>query len=129
MFIRTGSVFFYWMGLVCLAYVYNLVAIPLRASFEHYAERGLCAWLVLDYLFDTVYILDIVTVQCHVSYSYNGVLEVCVCHVTCSSSHVTRLSLDLAYSYNAIQIQCITLSSGSYTTIMCSVGHVTVGHT
>lgn len=64
------------MGLVCLAYVYNLVAIPLRASFEQYAERGLYAWLTVDYLCDLVYVLDIVMVQCHLSYMHSGMLEV-----------------------------------------------------
>ncbi len=79
----TGNVFFYWMALVCLAYVYNVVAIPLRASFEWYAERGLVAWLLFDYLCDLVYLLDIVVVQCHLSYINNGTLEVCVCVCVC----------------------------------------------
>ncbi len=71
------------MGLVSLVCLYNLVAIPLRASFERYAERGLYGWLALDYVCDVVYVLDIVLVQCHLSYMHSGMLEV-VCDVyTC----------------------------------------------
>ncbi len=42
-------------------------------------QRGLVAWLLFDYLCDLVYLLDIVVVQCHLSYINNGTLEVCVC--------------------------------------------------
>lgn len=73
-----GDVFLFWMGLVTLAYIYNAVAIPLRASFGDVVQPlpGLYAWLVFDYLFDLLYILDIVLVQVHLSYRHNGVLEV-----------------------------------------------------
>ena len=71
-----GSVFLFWMGVVSLAFIYNAVAIPLRASFGVYQSRGLVAWFVLDYLFDIVYLMDILTVQFHLSYRTNGVLEV-----------------------------------------------------
>ena len=65
---------------MCLAYVYNAVAIPLRASFDIYnSGGGLVAWLVFDYLFDLLYLLDIVAVQSHLSYTHNGVLEVRSC--------------------------------------------------
>ena len=71
-----GGVFLLWRGVVCLAFTYNAVAIPLRASFDIYQIRGLVAWFVLDYLFDIVYLLDIILVQFHLSYRMNGVLEV-----------------------------------------------------
>ena len=66
------------MGLLALAYSYNAVAIPLRASFKDVVQPmpGLWAWLVFDYLFDIFYVLDIVLVQSHLSYRHNGVLEV-----------------------------------------------------
>jgi len=73
-----GDVFLFWMGLVTLAYIYNAVAIPLRASFGDVVQPlpGLYAWLVFDYLFDLLYFLDIVLVQLHLSHRHNGVLEV-----------------------------------------------------
>ena len=66
------------MGLLTLAYSYNAVAIPLRASFKDVVQSmpGLFAWLVFDYLFDILYLLDIVLIQSHLSYTHNGVLEV-----------------------------------------------------
>ena len=73
-----GDVFLFWMGLLTLAYIYNAVAIPLRASFGDVVQPlpGLYAWLVFDYLFDLLFVLDIVLVQAHLSYRHNGVLEV-----------------------------------------------------
>ena len=66
------------MGVLTLAYSYNAVAVPLRASFKDVVQPmpELLAWLVFDYLFDILYLLDIVLVQSHLSYTHNGVLEV-----------------------------------------------------
>ena len=66
------------MGVLTLAYSYNAVAIPLRASFKDVVQPmpELLAWLIFDYLFDILYLLDIVLVQSHLSYTHNGVLEV-----------------------------------------------------
>ena len=64
--------------MLTLAYSYNAVAIPLRASFKDVVQPmpELLAWLIFDYLFDILYLLDIVLVQSHLSYTHNGVLEV-----------------------------------------------------
>ena len=77
-----GGIFSFWLKVACLAYLYNAVAIPLRASFKGvvYSETTtIYAWLVFDYIFDLIYILDIVLVQTHLSYISNGVLQVKVC--------------------------------------------------
>lgn len=65
-----------WMGVVFVAFVYNAVAIPIRVSFFVKTEHILGAWLFFDYLFDIVYLLDIILVQFHLSWRLHGVLEV-----------------------------------------------------
>lgn len=60
-----------------IAFMYNLVAVPLRATFDLTTQRGaLCAWLVADYLCDLVYLLDVAMVKSHLSFVSGGVSEV-----------------------------------------------------
>ena len=72
-----GQSFLIWMSVMFVAFLYNAISIPLRASFEVQRGRGIAGWLLFDYIFDLVYILDILLVQAHLSYRSNGVLEVC----------------------------------------------------
>ena len=62
--------------MVYLAYLYNAVAIPLRASFKDSETSTVYVWLVFDCLFDLVYVFDVVLVQTHFSFTVNGVLQV-----------------------------------------------------
>lgn len=71
-----GRVYLFWMGVVSFAFFYNALVIPLRVSFDVYSGQALGAWLFFDYLFDIVYLLDIILVQLHVSFRVHGVLVV-----------------------------------------------------
>lgn len=68
-----------WMGVVFVAFMYNAVAIPVRFSFPVKTETTVGVWIFFDYLFDIVYLLDIVLVQFHLSWRVHGVLEVRTC--------------------------------------------------
>ncbi len=68
------------MGVVSVAFAYNAFVVPMRASFPVQTELSLPAWLFFDYLSDTVYVLDIVLVQFHLSWRVQGVLEVVKFH-------------------------------------------------
>ena len=74
------------MGFVFLAYLYNAIGIPLRASYAEVqglnytngvlngppqVTQGwlLALWIACDLFCDAVYILDIILVQVHLSYN------------------------------------------------------------
>jgi len=64
---------------VAIAFVYNALAIFLRSAFDcHDGDEGdlLPLWLTLDYVCDMVYLVDIIVVQLHLSYSDRGLLVV-----------------------------------------------------
>ncbi len=62
---------------MCLALVYNAVAIPLRSSFNVYSNGRFYVWLVCDYLVaDMIYLMDILLVQTHLSFRSSGVVQV-----------------------------------------------------
>lgn len=72
-----GRIYFWWMCLVSLAWIYNALAIPLRASFNVSAGGWLYLWLILDYLLaDPIYVADMVLIQTHLSFRSKGVLQV-----------------------------------------------------
>jgi len=79
---HAGSVFFYWIALVAIAFVYNALGIFFRSAFDlHDKEKKLIPlWLVLDYVCDIIYLADIVAVQFHLSYSDRGLLVVWADH-------------------------------------------------
>ena len=76
--INPGSVFFYWIALVAIAFVYNALGIFFRSAFDlHVKQKNLIPlWLVLDYVCDIIYLMDIIAVQFHLSYSNRGLLVV-----------------------------------------------------
>ena len=65
MFFPPGTPFFLWLGVVAIAVTYNALAIPLRASYGDVVEGDhvIVMWLVFDYLFDLVYLGDLLVVQ------------------------------------------------------------------
>lgn len=63
---RTGFVidpqtrlYHYWLGVISLAVVYNLLLIPARYSFDALDRNYRILWFVLDYTSDLVYLIDI----------------------------------------------------------------------
>ena len=62
---RTGFVidpqtylYHYWLGIISLAVVYNLLLIPARYSFDAMDQNLRLVWLVLDYTSDLIYLID-----------------------------------------------------------------------
>jgi len=58
---------------------YNVFAIPLRSSFPVYPSNAIVGWLLIDYISDLIFLLDIVFVQLHLSFWSKGVLQVSFC--------------------------------------------------
>lgn len=74
----TGDVYFVWMVFVAIAFLYNAIFMPLRAAFQEEVQPEflLPLWFFFDYVFDLVFILDILVFQSHLSYRDQGLLVV-----------------------------------------------------
>ena len=58
--IDPSTTFYYrWLGVISAAVLYNVVMIVARAVFWKLQDDYLRLWLVLDYISDFIYILDI----------------------------------------------------------------------
>ena len=53
-----------WMGVVTLAALYNAFLIIVRETFDKLLNSYLPLWLTLDYIADTVYVLDMAVQLC-----------------------------------------------------------------
>ena len=63
---------------MAIAFVYNAMGIFFRSAFDlNDKQKNLIPlWLVLDYVCDIVYLVDVIAVQFHLSYSDRGLLVV-----------------------------------------------------
>ena len=63
---------------MAIAFVYNALGIFFRSAFDLHDKykKLIPLWLVLDYLCDIIYLVDIIAVQFHLSYSDRGLLVV-----------------------------------------------------
>ncbi|BFZ13471.1 hypothetical protein BsWGS_16510 [Bradybaena similaris] len=64
-----------WLFLVSLAFLYNAVVIPLRGVFPYQTPDNVHYWLMVDYLCDFVYLLDMVVFKCRLRFTNDGVVE------------------------------------------------------
>ena len=103
-----GSVYFYWITVVAIAFVYNALGIFLRSAFDcHDRQRNLLPlWLTLDYVCDIIYLVDIVAVQFHLSYSDRGLLVVRgpITHASPHSLHTIRIHTNTHHMHSNIYI-------------------------
>lgn len=49
----------YWLTIISFAVSYNLVLIPARYSFKKLDKNLRILWLLLDYVCDVIYLIDI----------------------------------------------------------------------
>ena len=103
--------YFYWITAVAIAFVYNALGIILRSAFDLQDKQKnmIPFWLILDYVCDAIYLVDIIVVQFHLSYSDKGLLVVremirhmCIQTYTCTHSlthsHTHSLTHTLTHS-------------------------------
>ena len=60
-----------WLSIMALFYIYNAVSIFLRASFTDETYGSESSWLILDYIGDFVFLLDI-CLRTRIIYFANG---------------------------------------------------------
>ena len=80
---QKGNFYFVWTALVSLCLLYNTFTIPLRFAFDIYNTS--LGWLVGDYLLaDLVYLLDLLLIQPHLNFLYDGTkVRVLACVILC----------------------------------------------
>jgi len=69
-----------WLLFVALAYLYNFISIPLRIAFPVWkkGETNIWLWMIIDYLCDVLYLIDICFVQTRIKYLENGLWVVSI---------------------------------------------------
>ncbi|CAF0930657.1 unnamed protein product [Rotaria sordida] len=63
-----------WLTFVAMAYLYNFISIPLRIAFPIWknGKTYIWIWMLIDYLCDVLYLIDIFFVQTRIKYLENG---------------------------------------------------------
>ncbi|CAF1490276.1 unnamed protein product [Adineta steineri] len=64
-------IYHYWLGIISLAVIYNFLLIPARYSFKDMDKQLKILWISLDYIFDSVYLIDIF-IQSRTGYFSHG---------------------------------------------------------
>lgn len=66
--------FFYiaWLFVVCIAFLYNAWTMFLRSVFPYQTEDNVIYFLLADYVFDAIYLMDMLLFKSRVRYIENG---------------------------------------------------------
>ncbi|RXN24073.1 cyclic nucleotide-gated cation channel beta-1-like protein [Labeo rohita] len=68
----TNLIYVLWLLCVSLAFNWNAWMIPVRWAFPYQTPDNIHVWLLIDYLCDAVYILDILAFQPRLQFVYHG---------------------------------------------------------
>lgn len=56
----SSALYYRWLYLISLAVLYNLLMIIGRSVFWKLQNMSVMSWIIIDYIFDFVYLLDMV---------------------------------------------------------------------
>lgn len=75
-----GRMHLTWLLFVAMAYLYNFISIPLRIAFPVWGKgfRFNWVWILIDYVCDFLYIVDMSFVQTRIKYLENGLWVVSI---------------------------------------------------
>lgn len=71
-FFTVDLVYVLWLLFVMLAWNWNVWLIPVRWAFPYQTADNIYVWLLIDYLCDTIYILDILVFQPRLQFVRGG---------------------------------------------------------
>ncbi|KAL7395937.1 hypothetical protein ABVT39_025764 [Epinephelus coioides] len=100
----SDDAYYYWLMVIGAAVFYNWTLLVVRACFDELQMRNVLVWLVLDYICDGVYILDI-AVRLHTGFLDQGLMvkdvrrlrETYVRRLQCKIDICSILPTDLLY--------------------------------
>ncbi|XP_023648664.1 cyclic nucleotide-gated channel beta-3-like isoform X1 [Paramormyrops kingsleyae] len=84
-----------WLGIVTLAFGYNIWLIPARAAFRCHTECSAPLWFCCDLLADTVYVVDMLFIQPRLQFVKGGDVIVDRIFTTKNYQDSTRFKTDL----------------------------------
>jgi hypothetical protein len=72
-----GSLYFVWLAVLSVTFLYNAVAIFMRAAFSNllHTSQALPIWLTVDYICDAIYLIDIVAIRIRLGYLEEGIIQ------------------------------------------------------
>lgn len=70
--ISVDLIYVLWLFCVSLAFNWNAWMIPVRSAFPYQTPDNIHVWLLIDYLCDTIYILDILAFQPRLQFVQHG---------------------------------------------------------
>nr|CAB3232044.1 cyclic nucleotide-gated cation channel beta-1-like [Phallusia mammillata] len=71
----TDTVYLIWQFLVTLCFMYNASCVPLRMTFPYQTKDSLLNWLTMDYVADSMYLIDMLVFQVRRQYLLGGVIQ------------------------------------------------------
>uniref|UniRef100_A0A8C4SG26 Cyclic nucleotide-gated cation channel beta-1-like n=1 Tax=Erpetoichthys calabaricus TaxID=27687 RepID=A0A8C4SG26_ERPCA len=75
----TNLIYVLWLFLVTLAWNWNVWLIPVRCTYPYQTPDNIYIWLVVDYLCDFIYIIDMFLFQTRLQFVRSGDIIVSIC--------------------------------------------------
>ena len=69
---ESDNLYFYWQFLSALALMYNACFIPFRSAFPYQTEDNKHVWMIVDYIADIIYLIDMFLLQCRRQFFKRG---------------------------------------------------------
>ncbi|KAM6953772.1 cyclic nucleotide gated channel subunit alpha 2a [Aplochiton taeniatus] len=110
----SDDAYYYWLIVIAMAILYNWCLLVVRACFDELQTRGAVVWLVLDYLCDGIYILDM-AVRLRTGFLEQGLLVKDVSKLRETYLRTLQCKLDIA---SILPTDLLYLSLGIHTPLL-----------
>lgn len=107
----SGKIYMSWLFLVTCTFMYNALAIPLRAAFttRYMNKNTYLYWLIADYVGDFIYILDILVFKPRLTYLTSGLIEVLFVENYSDCPNLGRKCHKIFLGVFVVHIQCMVI--------------------
>lgn len=107
----SGKIYMSWLFLVTCTFMYNALAIPLRAAFttRYMNKNTYLYWLIADYVGDFIYILDILVFKPRLTYLTSGLIEVLFVENYSDCQNLGRKCHKIFLGVFVVHIQCMVI--------------------
>lgn len=107
----SGKIYMSWLFLVTCTFMYNALAIPLRAAFttRYMNKNTYLYWLIADYVGDFIYILDILVFKPRLTYLTSGLIEVLFVENYLDCQNLGRKCHKIFLGVFVVHIQCMMI--------------------
>jgi hypothetical protein len=66
----------FWLFFVVAAFLYNAFAIPLRSTYPYQTDENILYWMLCDYMFDLIYLMDLMIIKPRLTFMEGGITVV-----------------------------------------------------